>query len=320
MRKILRATLTFIVLFGLTACGMKTSTWQEQYDLGVRYLSEGNYEEAIIAFTAAIEIDPKNKDAFLTRGDSYISASSVLSGDEQMDYLTMAKDDYMAAIDLGENQASIYIKIADIYIQLGDTDAAIDILWRGYDSTGDETLFERADAIESYLLPMVSKVELYSPEGTLVEVIEAQYDDKRRLVRTDSRSFYPTYSATFWETWEYDEGNETTTYTYCSDDPYREEQPESEVKAGTIGSYVTAVVGITEVSGNVIVYDPFWESLSGSEEIDGVIFSDNMISTEIEWDHAVYDYNDKGLVSAISTYDEKGNLLGYAELEYMESY
>lgn len=45
-----------------------------------------------------------------------------------------------------------------------------------------------------------------------------------------------------------------------------------------------------------------------------------MISTEIEWDHAVYDYNDKGLVSAISTYDEKGNLLGYAELEYMESY
>lgn len=32
-----------------------TLTWQEQYDLGLRYLSEGNYEEAIIAFTAAIE-------------------------------------------------------------------------------------------------------------------------------------------------------------------------------------------------------------------------------------------------------------------------
>lgn len=35
------------------------ASWQEQYDLGVRYLSEGNYEEAILAFTAAIEIDPK---------------------------------------------------------------------------------------------------------------------------------------------------------------------------------------------------------------------------------------------------------------------
>lgn len=39
-------------------------SWQEQYDLGVRYLSEGNYEEAIIAFTAAIEIDPKQPDAY----------------------------------------------------------------------------------------------------------------------------------------------------------------------------------------------------------------------------------------------------------------
>lgn len=45
----------------LTGCGSGTggSTWQDQYDLGMLYLSEGNYEEAIIAFTAAIEIDPK---------------------------------------------------------------------------------------------------------------------------------------------------------------------------------------------------------------------------------------------------------------------
>ena len=43
----------------LTACGKKAPTWQEQYDLGIRYLSEGNYQEAILAFTAAISIDPK---------------------------------------------------------------------------------------------------------------------------------------------------------------------------------------------------------------------------------------------------------------------
>ncbi len=316
MRKILSTIFVLMSLFGLVACGQKATTWQEQYDLGVRYLSEGNYEEAIIAFTAAIEIDPKNKDVFIIRGDSYISASSILSGDEQMAYLALAKDDYLAAIDLGENQASIYIKIADIYMQLGDTDAAIDILWRGYDSTGDETLFERADAIKSYSLPMVSKVELYSPEGTLVEVIEAQYDEKRRLVRTDSRSFYPTYSATFWETWEYDEANGTTTYTYCWDDPYREGQPESEVKAGTVGSYVSALGGVTEASGNIIVHDPFWENPSGSEEIDGVIFNDD-ISTGIEWDHAVYEYNDDGLVTTIYTYGKNENLTGYSKLEYV---
>ena len=31
--------------------------WQEQYDLGVQYLSKGTYEEAIIVFAAAIEIE-----------------------------------------------------------------------------------------------------------------------------------------------------------------------------------------------------------------------------------------------------------------------
>ena len=62
-----------IAMLLLCACGKKSGTgWQEQYDLGVRYLSEGNYEEAVIAFTAAIEIDPKRPEAFLGRGSAYI--------------------------------------------------------------------------------------------------------------------------------------------------------------------------------------------------------------------------------------------------------
>lgn len=48
-------------------------SWQEQYDLGVRYLSEGNYEEAIIAFTAAIEIDPKKPDTYIGLYEAYVA-------------------------------------------------------------------------------------------------------------------------------------------------------------------------------------------------------------------------------------------------------
>ena len=57
----------------LSACGQNAPTWQEQYDLGVRYLSEGNYEEAIIAFNAAIEIDPKRAEAYLSLAETYVS-------------------------------------------------------------------------------------------------------------------------------------------------------------------------------------------------------------------------------------------------------
>ena len=48
------------------------SGWQAKYDLGVRYLSDGNYEEAVIAFTAAIEIDPKNPEGYLLLADAYM--------------------------------------------------------------------------------------------------------------------------------------------------------------------------------------------------------------------------------------------------------
>lgn len=62
----------------LTACGENVEAqWQEQYDLGVRYLSEGNYEDAIIAFTAAIDIDPKQPDAYLKIAEAYVAIGDI---------------------------------------------------------------------------------------------------------------------------------------------------------------------------------------------------------------------------------------------------
>lgn len=60
------------IILALSSCSQSATTWQGQYDLGMRYFSEGNYEEAIIAFTAAIEIDPKRADAYLQLAEVYI--------------------------------------------------------------------------------------------------------------------------------------------------------------------------------------------------------------------------------------------------------
>lgn len=71
MKRITALLLTVLLLLSLAACGGKGS-WQEQYDLGMRYLNEGNYQEAVIAFEAAIKIDPKRPEAYLGAAEAYV--------------------------------------------------------------------------------------------------------------------------------------------------------------------------------------------------------------------------------------------------------
>ena len=49
------------------------ATWQEQADLGMQQLAAGNYEEAIAAFTAAIELDPQGETAYSGLADTYVA-------------------------------------------------------------------------------------------------------------------------------------------------------------------------------------------------------------------------------------------------------
>lgn len=70
MKRIM-ALLLAVALLSLIACGGKDA-WQEQYDLGMRYLNEGNYQEAVIVFEAAIEIDAKRPEAYLGAAEAYI--------------------------------------------------------------------------------------------------------------------------------------------------------------------------------------------------------------------------------------------------------
>lgn len=106
-------------------CGQRAAAWQEQYDLGVRYLSEGNYEEAIIAFTAAIEIDPKQAPAYVGRGDAYIGSG------ETEENLASALADYEKALVLDSAIQEAYLGLAEIYIRRGDYKTAEEILQDG---------------------------------------------------------------------------------------------------------------------------------------------------------------------------------------------
>lgn len=108
MRRIASFLLSVCMILSLCACGQKAdvevpsnvSSWQEQYDLGVRYLSDGNYEEAIIAFTVAIKIDSKRPEAYLGLADAY-------TGTGDLDAARKALEDGLAATGNTEIQARL---------------------------------------------------------------------------------------------------------------------------------------------------------------------------------------------------------------------
>ena len=129
-----RAAAAVILLLSLlVSCGQsQESRWQEQYDLGMRYLSQGNYQEAVIAFTAAIEIDPKRAEALIGRGDAY-----VLLGETE-DNLSAALADYQAALELDETLVSAWLGLADVYVLQGDYDRALEILQEALEKTGQD--------------------------------------------------------------------------------------------------------------------------------------------------------------------------------------
>ena len=139
--RVLSWLLTLALFLSITGCGSGSgeNSWQEQYDLGVRYLSEGNYEEAIIAFTAAIEIDPKRPEPYVGRGDAYWAQEDAAS----------AQADYAAALERMEQAgADLYGKLAEAWVALGDREQALLVLQQGLEALGqDEALLDKAEEL-----------------------------------------------------------------------------------------------------------------------------------------------------------------------------
>lgn len=135
MKQLRRVALTLLLCqLTLATCGQQTPTWQEQYDLGVRYLEDGSYEDAILAFTAAIEIAPKQAPAYVGRGNAYVSSG------EMEENLTAAQADYELAIELNASNVEAYLGLADVYIRRGEYDQALDILQQGLENTSNSQI------------------------------------------------------------------------------------------------------------------------------------------------------------------------------------
>lgn len=178
-----------ILLLGLCACalqgandGASALSWQEQYDLGVRYLSEGNYDEAIIAFTAAIEIDPKQAPAYVGRGDAYVATG-------KQEYLSFAQADYELALSIDNQLIDIFDKLFSIHMNRGATESALETLQAKYSATGNIHIIEEfINLLDSTSIPperYIFTSEFVPPEEWTINGVpcwKATPDDIRKVL------------------------------------------------------------------------------------------------------------------------------------------
>ncbi len=180
MKRSISLFLSLALFLLLCACGNSATTWQEQYDLGLRYLSEGNYEEAIIAFTAAIEIDPKMAIAYEKLAEAYTESGDVtaavtalakgveVTGDEALSAL-LTELAQQAGIDLDSLISSDN--------QGGNNQAAPLQPMDGYPKTETTALSNGGTMVTEYDQfgrPVASKT--LNPDGSVQQEASYEYD------------------------------------------------------------------------------------------------------------------------------------------------
>ena len=312
-RRICSLLLTLALVLGLCACGSKAPAWQEQYDLGVKYLSEGNYEEAIIAFTAAIEIDPKRAEAYVGRGGAYIGSG------ETAENLAAARTDYEKAIELDETNVDAWLGLADVYIRMGEYDKAGEVLPQALEKTGNapsigDKLAELESGSVSDSSGNIRRSSHYNGSGALIGYFTYTYDSegwRKTVTAYDAAGNQVDYGENTW-TFTGDTDRETD-YMECVGDTVWLEKIVSE--------YTTHADGSTEESqtyydrdGNVSQYGRnYYDSAyrcvrSESYDLDGSLMHYNTST-----------YDADGRKTGYSQYSADGTLLAYTEFEYDEN-
>ena len=120
----------------------------EQLELGQKYLAEADYEEAIVAFYKAIELDPNNGEAYVYLGQAYLERAEAETGDDNSivsDYgasieALIRAMELDADINLDDLLARAYMGAVDFYIAFGDIDTAKRMAETGHKYMG-ETLY-----------------------------------------------------------------------------------------------------------------------------------------------------------------------------------
>ena len=115
----------------------------KQLSLGEKYLSELDYEKAVVAYNKVIEIEPRNLQAYLGLAEAYEGLDQTENAIAALETaISIAKEDKSSNGGVPEGSENIYIKLAGLYENSGDTEKAYRTLQEGFELTGSAKIKE----------------------------------------------------------------------------------------------------------------------------------------------------------------------------------
>ena len=188
MKKLSAFLLTAMLLLALFACGTSVAIPNPPLILGEKYLSDLDYEQALLQFDQAITIEPKNPRGYLGKADALLhldrqdEAAQLLgagvkaTSGEDRSALTATQT------EITKSTIDGYIGIASAYEKLGWREIAIALLKRVCEELPDDSRLKAAlerlistpettHATEAKSLPNVWKWEILMTASAVAVVI-----------------------------------------------------------------------------------------------------------------------------------------------------
>ena len=139
--------------------------------LGDHFLSEMNYEQAIVSYGQALDIDPKNISAGYGLAEAY-TASAMLSNAEVA---------YQYILKVDNTQAEAYEKLTDLYLRQNKTEEAKELLQKAAGKTDSERLRQL--------------IQMANPAAPVADYASGSYSQRIRVTLTaedNGTIFYTT--------------------------------------------------------------------------------------------------------------------------------
>lgn len=139
---IIGSILLISIIVGIGVSGILTP-YERQIRLGYKLLEQGNYEEAILAFDKAIEIDVRRDKAYIGKADVYVARCDENTLEDMKAVLEIAYNQHYN----DDNIVQAFVRLADDLIAKDKTKWAIELLNFGYELTQDERINEHKIAL-----------------------------------------------------------------------------------------------------------------------------------------------------------------------------